>query len=71
MQRAKWTQDVPNLKVGDLVILVDHSIPRGTWPLGRIVEVYRGSDNVVRSADVKTKFGVYRRPATKIAALEE
>ena len=71
VQRTKWTQDVPNLKVGDLVILVDHSVPRGTWPLGRIVEVYRGSDNVVRSADVKTKFGVYRRPATKIAALEE
>jgi hypothetical protein len=33
-QRAKWTQDVPNLKVGDLVIVVDYSTPRGTWPLG-------------------------------------
>jgi hypothetical protein len=71
VQRAKWTQDVPNLKVGDLVIVVDYSTPRGTWPLGRIIEVYRGSDKIVRSVDVKTKFGVFRRPATKIATLEE
>jgi hypothetical protein len=49
VQRAKWTQDVPNLKVGDLVIVVDYSTPRGTWPLGRIIEVCRGSDKIVRS----------------------
>jgi hypothetical protein len=67
VQRAKRTQDIPNLKVGDLVIVVDYSTPCGTWPLGRIIEVYRGSDNIVRSVDVKTKFGVFRRPATKIA----
>ncbi len=71
VQRAKWTQDVPNLKVGDLVIVVDYSTPRCTWPLGRIVKVYRGSDKIVRSVDVKTKFGVFRRPTTKIATLEE
>ena len=70
-QRAKWTQDVPNLKVGDLVIVVDYSTPRGTCPLGRIIEVYRGSDKIVRSVDVKTKFGIFRRPETKIATLEE
>ena len=66
VQRANWTQDVPNLKVGDLVIVVDYSTPRGTWQLGRIIEVYRDSDKIVRSVDVKTKFGVFRRPATKM-----
>ena len=71
VQRAKWTQDVPNLKVGDPVTVVDYSTPRGTWPFGRIVKVYRGSDKIVRSVDVKTKFGVFRRPTTKKATLEE
>jgi hypothetical protein len=71
VQRAKWTQDVPNMKIEDLVIVVDYSIPRGTWSLGRIIKVYCGSDNMVRSADVKTKSGVYRRHVAKLATLEE
>ena len=48
----KWFQAVPNLKVGDLVLIVDYGTPRGCWPLGRIVTVFPGSDNVVRSAEV-------------------
>ena len=52
--RKKWFQAVPNLKVGDLVLIVDYGTPRGCWPLGRIVTVFPGSDIVVRSAEVKT-----------------
>lgn len=59
------------LKVGDLVLIVDYGTPRGRWPLGRIVTVFPGSDNVVRSAEVKTKFGLLRRPDAKLAFLEE
>ena len=69
--RKKWFQAVPNLKVGDLVLIVDYGTPRGCWPLGRIVTVFPGSDNVVRSAEVKTKFGLLRRPVAKLALLEE
>ena len=53
--RKKWFQAVPNLKVGDLVLIVDYGTPRGCWPLGRIVTVFPGSDIVVRSAEVKDK----------------
>ena len=49
----------------------DMRTPRGCWPLGRIVTVFPGSDNVVRSAEVKTKFGLLRRPVAKLALLEE
>ena len=52
--RKKWFQAVPNLKVGDLVLIVDYGTPRGCWPLGRIVTVFPGSDIVVRSAEVQT-----------------
>ena len=66
--RKKSFQAVPNLKVGELVLIVDYGTPRGCWPLGRIVTV---SDNVVRSAEVKTKFGLLRRPDAKLAFFEE
>ena len=31
------------------MLIVDYGTPRGCWPLGRIVTVFPGSDNVVRS----------------------
>ena len=67
----KWLQSTANVKMGDLVLVSEHAVPRGYWPLGRIVKVFPGHDNVVRSAEVKTKFGVMRRPVTKLALLEE
>ena len=67
----KWLQAVPNLKVGDLMLIVDYGTPRGCWPLGRIVTVFPGSDNVVRSAEVKPKFGPLRCHVAKLALLEE
>ena len=38
-RRMKWTQDCPNVKVGDLVLIVDELCPRGMWPLGLVDEV--------------------------------
>ncbi|XP_048483479.1 uncharacterized protein LOC125489920 [Plutella xylostella] len=58
-----------NLQVGDLVIVVDHSLPRNTWPRGRVVATFPGPDGAVRSASVQTKGGVFRRPATRLAVL--
>ena len=55
----------------DLVLVSDYTVPRDNWPLGRIMKVFPGHDNVVRSAEVKTKFGVMKRPVTKLALLEE
>ena len=69
--RKKWLQPTANVKIGDLVLVSDYAVPRGYWPLGKIVKVFPGHDNVVRSAEVKTKFGVMKRPVTKLALLEE
>ena len=62
--RKKWLQPTANVKIGDLVLVVDYAAPRGCWPLGRIVKVFTRHDNIVRSAEVKTKFGVMKRPVT-------
>ena len=42
----EWNQDVHNLKVSDLVLLVNYIIPRGSWPLSGIIKVFPGLDNV-------------------------
>ena len=71
ISRKKWLKPTANVKIGDLVLVSEHAVPRGFRPLGRIVKVFPGHDNVVRSAEVKTKFGVMKRPVTKLALLEE
>ncbi|XP_063381137.1 uncharacterized protein LOC134667644 [Cydia fagiglandana] len=60
-----------NLKIDDVVLVVDPDLPRGVWPIGRIVEVFPGRDGIVRVADVATKGGLLRRPARKLARLHE
>ncbi|XP_073943295.1 uncharacterized protein [Choristoneura fumiferana] len=59
-----------NLKVDDVVLVVDPDMPRGVWPMGRIVEVFPGRDGIVRVADVATKGGTLRRPVRKLARLQ-
>ncbi|XP_068144127.1 uncharacterized protein [Drosophila tropicalis] len=69
-RRTKWFQ--PQLKpvaVGDVVIIVDDSAKRNTWPKGRVIEVHRGKDGQVRSAVVRTVDGLVTRPTVKLAVL--
>lgn len=68
--RGKWHRALPNLKPNALVLLMDDSAPRGYWSLGRVLEVYPGSDGMVRTAKVKTKDSVYIRPIQKLCLLE-
>jgi hypothetical protein len=67
----KWHRHTRNLSVGDVVLLVDRTAPRGCWPLARVVEVYPSRDSRVRSVKVKTKNGEVIRPASHICLLEE
>ena len=69
-KRTKWYQGRGDLAVGDIVIIADSNMPRNQWPKGRIIAVYPGDDGRVRTADVKTAVGTYRRPATKLCVLE-
>ena len=70
VSRKKWTNKYRNLEVGDLVMLsVDHT-PRSHCPLGRIVEVYPGKDDIVRSVKVKTPNSAFIRPSRQVYLLE-
>ena len=69
VQRKKWHIPVRNLRVGDLVLVVEYDVPRSAWPLRRIMKVYPGPDDIVRVTDVKAKSELLKRPVSKLALL--
>ena len=69
-KRTRWFTKERDLVVDDIVIIVDPTMARNSWPQGRIISVNRGKDNVVRSGTVKTQDGIFIRPATKLARLD-
>lgn len=67
--RLKWKESVPNLKIGDIVLVADDYLHSTQWLMGRIEKLYTGVDNKVRVVDVKTKIGVYKRSVSKLCKL--
>jgi hypothetical protein len=51
--RQKWRKTSSNIKVGDLVAIIDEGTHRNDWKTGVIVAVKTGKDNCVRSATVR------------------
>lgn len=67
--RKKWQVERRNLRVGDVVTYVEGNAVRGKWSLVRIIEVYPGQDGRVRNVKLRTCFGEYSRPVTKVAVI--
>ena len=65
--RSKWNKTSENLKVNDLVWLLEDFTPRGLWPLAKVIEIYPGSDGVVRSVKLRTPHGEKVRPVIKLS----
>ena len=55
--RSKWVSQRRNLKVGDLVLMVDGDAPRGSWPKAWVEEILPSLDGVVRKVKVRTTRG--------------
>ena len=53
------------------MLVAEPDQPRGTWPLGTIVSTHRGQDGMVQAFTVRTQYGEYKRPITKLCFLEE
>jgi hypothetical protein len=70
-ERQKWLQPKRNVELNDLVLLVDHSSSRNTWPMGRIIAVHPDKSGLVRTVKVKTKLNVLERPVNKLVLLLE
>ena len=67
---GKWIkEEVRQLENIDLVWIVDDNVKRAHYKMGRVLEVYHGSDGRVRSALVKTEDGKLKRPVVKLAPM--
>ena len=49
-----------NFKVRDLVLIASHDATMSSWPLGRIIEVFIGPNDIVCSAKLKTRSEILR-----------
>ena len=68
--RQKWLFPTENLKVGDVVMIIDPSAARREWRVGRIERTYPGSDQLVRVADIRVGDKILKRSVTRISPLE-
>jgi hypothetical protein len=83
-ERQKWNRPQRNLHVGDIVLAMDEALPRCQWKLGRISEVFPGTDGLVRRVKFVqgdpslsnagkrvNKLKVFERPVHKLILLVE
>ena len=55
IKRQKWFHKKRNVRLGDIVLVLDDNSARGQWPIGRIVELCPDRHGLVRSVMIKTK----------------
>ena len=69
-QRPKWQRSyTSDIKIGSLVLLVEDNTAPLHWRMGRVVDVYKGNDNVVRVVSVKTTSNVIKRSIKRVCLL--
>lgn len=67
--RTKWHEVCQNVKLNDVVIILEENTAPSRWPLGRIVTLHPGSDSLVRNVTVRTQNGFLKRPIQKLVRL--
>ena len=53
------------------MLIIDKQRPHNSWPVGRVIETYKGADDLVRSARVRLRGSELMRPIAKLCVLEE
>ena len=66
----KRTDSGADIKVGDLVWMVDEKESYCNYPLARIQKLHEGDDKITRTATIKTAKGTYIRPLVKLITLD-
>lgn len=67
--RKKWAERQPAIEVGDVVLILDLQTPRNQWRKGVVDRVKPSNDGIVRRAFVKTPYGIFERPTSKLIKL--
>ena len=59
-----------NLRVGDVVLVIAESLPRGKWPIGIVDRCFPDADGLVRTVEVKTHNGLIKRDVRQLSFLK-
>lgn len=70
-QRSKWQTPNPNIKLNQLVLIIDDNSAPSNWKMGRVASIHPGSDGLVRVVTINFGPNIAPRklPVTKICAL--
>lgn len=69
-ERKRWAiEKGPKLDIGTVVLVRDENLSPLQWKLGRVTSVQRGSDEVIRSAEVRLGKGSITRAVRKLCPL--
>ena len=69
LSRKKWFDRSEGVGLNDIVLIVDLEAPRNVWRKGRVVELFPGKDEAVRSVRVETRYGEFVRPFRRLVKL--
>ena len=69
--KAKMEPKEEKSEIWRHVVIMDPTAPRGSWPLGRVLEAFHDKKGFVRSVRLQTKSSVIERPVTKLCLLHE
>ena len=67
--RQKWQRESRNLTNNDVVLLIDDSLPRSKWTMGRVLETFPDKSGRIRTVKVKTGNSVLLRPISKLCLI--
>ena len=70
-QRQKWLKPRKNLKVNDLVLMVDKRYPRGQWHKMVVQEVFGDKDGMVCQVVIRAKGSKFKRHVHELCLIEE
>ena len=68
-QRTKWKQPQDNLKINDIVLVIEDNTQPNKWHLGIVIETFIGNDGKCRVATVRSKKSSFKRPVSKLCKL--
>ena len=70
MREKKWHRERRNIQMGEVVPINSTDTPRGSWPMGRVIESYPGDGGQVRVVKVQVGQGTLIRLISKLCRLE-
>lgn len=68
-QRRKWQTVTDDVRIGELVLIIDDNMPPAKWALGRIEATHPGDDGHIRVVTIRTQGSTFKRSIVKVARL--